>query len=146
MICLPFIVQIWIYNVTQQLKYLGIRYRSLYWVQLALQKSSTMYINRIKGIDAQWIYFQLDCFDMRFSLNWISLYISVCLLLCSKLILVLGFFFFLSASLVNKPCCFCRLCITDGNVPSFTIMSNCAYAELDWKALSVCNSLRISGV
>lgn len=148
MICLPFIVQIWIYSVTQQLKYLGIRSRSLYWVQLALQKSSTMYINRIKRIDAQWIYFQLDFFDMRFSLNWISLYCFCirCLLLCSRLILYLGFFFFLSASLVNKPCCFCRLCITDRNVPSYTIMSKCAYADLNWKALSMCNSLQSSGV
>lgn len=150
MICLPFIVQIWIYTITQQLKYLGIRSRSLYWVQLALQKSSTMYINRIKGIDAQWLYFQLVFFDIMFSLNWISLYCFFirCLLLCSRLILYLGFlyyFFFLSASLENKPCCFHCPYIIVRNVPLFPITSKCAYAKLDWKALNMCNSLRICG-
>lgn len=100
MICLPFIVQIWIYTITQQLKYLGIRSRSLYWVQLALQESSSMYINRIKGIDAQWIYFQLVFFDIMFSLNWISLYCFFmrCLLLCSRLIVYLGFLVFFPLS------------------------------------------------
>ena len=146
-ICLPFVVQIWIYSITQQLKYLRIRSRSLYWVQLALQKSSTMYINRIKGIDAQWIYFQLVFFDTMFSLNWISLYCFFirCLLLCSRSILY-GVSFFLSASLVNKPCCFHSPYIIVRNVPSFPVMLKCAYAKLDWKARSMCSSLQVRGM
>lgn len=44
---------------------------------------------------------------------------------------VFGVSFFLSASLVNKPCCFHSPYIIVRSVPSFPIMLKCAYAYLD---------------